>query len=79
MSYITKTTISVVTAKTLYSGIPFGTLESSKKHTKANANKIALPTNTPTNVLPNINPARAKERLNNKAEKYGSFLTKYNL
>jgi hypothetical protein len=63
----------------LYSAIPFGTLDINKKQTKANANNIALPTNTPINVWPIIKPTIASEILNSKAEKYGSFFIKYNL
>ena len=69
ISYITNTTIRVNTVNTPYSTLPLGTLESIKKHTKANANKMALPTNTPINVLPKSKPATAKEILNNNAEK----------
>ena len=77
--YITNATIIAVTANILYSGIPVGTLDISKKQTKANANNIALPTNTPINVCPISKPTMAKGILNNKAEKKGSFFTKYNL
>ena len=63
----------------LYSGIPFGTLDINKKQTKANANNMALPTNTPIKVCPIIKPTIAREILNSNAEKYGSFFIKYNL
>ncbi len=69
LAYITNATIIAVIAKILYSGVPVGTLEISKKQTKANANNIALPTNTPINECPIIKPTMAKGILNNKAEK----------
>lgn len=63
----------------MYSGVPLGNLDINKKQTKANANNIALPIKTPINSWPITKPTIDKGILNNNAEKYGSFFTKYNL